>query len=63
MLIKMEYLYLIITRKTIHKLKDNTSGIVIGDLIDIRPKVVVFWTGPIKVSEIDTNPNYTLFFW
>ena len=35
MLIKREYLYLIIVRKSIHESKDDTPSIAFNDLIDV----------------------------
>ena len=58
MLIRSQYLDLIIARKNIHKLKDDTSSIIVDDLIDIWSWIVVFWTRSIEILKIDTNPNF-----
>ena len=62
MLIDGQYLNLIVAEKSIHKGKNNASGIVVDYLINIGSGEVVFWTSLIQIPKIDTNPNISLFF-
>lgn len=52
--------YLVITRKTIHKGKNLTPSTFINDLVYKRCGVIILWIGIIKVMVINTDTNGAL---
>ena len=62
MLIRWEYFNLIIAIKSIHESEDDTSGVVIDDLIDVQGGEIVLRKILIQILKINTNPKGTLFF-
>ena len=61
MLIRREYLNLIIDIKSIHERKNGTLNTVVNDLIDERGGIVVFGKSLIKIPKVDTKSNCPLF--
>lgn len=53
--------YLVITKKTIHKWKYLSPSIFIDDLVYKMSGIIILWTGMIKVTVINTNSNGALF--
>ena len=62
MLIQRDNFDLIIARKAIHEGKNDTSSIVVDDLIDVGSGVILFGTSSIQIPKIDANPDSTLLF-
>ena len=53
---------MIITQKSIHKREDDTSSIVVNNLVDMRSGKVSFGTSFVQISEIDVDSNGALLF-